>query len=92
MPRTKSANKALRQSFKKRQNNLFKMQSLKAVIKNYKKASTTIEDKSLLRDSLSTAYKALDKAAKTKLIKKNKANRLKSKLAQRITKSSKASS
>ncbi len=67
------------------------MQSLKAVIKNYKKAST-IEDKGLLQDSLSTAYRALDKAAKTKLIKKNKANRLKSKLAQRITKSSNASS
>ena len=92
MPRTKSANKALRQSLKKRQNNLFKMQSLKTVIKNYKKTSTAIKDKSLLQDSLSTAYKVLDKAAKTKLIKKNRANRLKSKLAQRITKSSKASS
>jgi len=91
MPRTKSANKAFRQSLKKRQNNLFKMQSLKTVIKNYKKVSTT-ENKGLLQDSLSTAYRALDKAAKTKLIKKNKANRLKSKLAQRITKSSKASS
>ena len=67
------------------------MQSLKTVIKNYKKVSTT-EDKGLLQGSLSTAYRALDKAAKTKLIKKNKANRLKSKLAQRITKSSKASS
>jgi len=91
MPRTKSANKALRQSLRKRQNNLSKLRSLKTSIKNCKKALIT-EDKESLKSSLSVAYKALDKAAKTKLIKKNKANRLKSKLAQRITKSSKASS
>jgi len=91
MPRTKSANKALRQSLRKRQNNLSKLRSLKTSIKNCKKALIA-ENKESLKSSLSIAYKALDKAAKTKLIKKNKANRLKSKLAQRITKSSKASS
>ena len=91
MPRTKSANKALRQSLRKRQNNLSKLRSLKTSIKNCKKALIS-ESKESLKSSLSVAYKALDKAAKTKLIKKNKANRLKSKLAQRITKSSKASS
>ena len=91
MPRTQSANKALRQSFRKRQNNLNKLRSLKTSIKNYKKALIT-DDKELLKNSLSVAYKALDKAAKTKLIKKNKASRIKSRLAQRITKSSKTSS
>ena len=91
MPRTQSANKALRQSLKKRQNNLNKLRSLKTSIRNYKKALIT-DDKELLKNSLSVAYKALDKAAKTKLIKKNKASRIKSRLAQRITKSSKASS
>ena len=91
MPRTKSANKALRQSLKKRQNNLSKLRSLKTSIKNCKK-TLIAENKESFKSSLSVEYKALDKAAKTKLIKKNKANRLKSKLAQRITKSSKASS
>jgi len=91
MPRTKSANKALRQSLKKRQNNLNKLRSLKASVKSFKK-TLLVNDKELIQSSLSSVYKALDKAAKTKLVKKNKVNRLKSRLAQRITKSSKASS
>ncbi len=58
------------------------MSSLKSTIKGYKKALSTA-DKEALKSSLSDVYKALDKASKTNLIKKNKANRLKSRLAKK---------
>lgn len=82
MPRIKSAKKALRQSEKRSGENLKKMNSLKSTIKSYKKALTG-EDKEALKSSLSDVYKALDKASKTNLIKKNRANRLKSRLAKK---------
>jgi len=82
MPRIKSAKKALRQSEKRRGENLKKMNSLKSTIKSYKKALTG-EDKEALKSSLSDVYKALDKASKTNLIKKNRANRLKSRLTKK---------
>lgn len=58
------------------------MNSLKSTIKGYKKELTG-ENKEALKNSLSGVYKALDKASKTNLIKKNKANRLKSRLAKK---------
>jgi small subunit ribosomal protein S20 len=91
MPRIKSAKKALRQSERRRVENLSKMKSLKGVIKNYQKlvSDNNVEEAG---KALSGVYKTLDKAAKTDLIKKNRASRLKSRLAQRMTKSTKASS
>jgi len=91
MPRIKSAKKALRQSIKREKVNSQKMKSLKTSIKKYQK-SLSGDNKDVLIKSLADTYKALDKAAKTKLIKKNKARRLKSRLAQRMTKSNNASS
>lgn len=44
------------------------------------------------RQKLVAAYRTLDKIAKTNVITKNKASRLKSRLAQLIAKSAKASS
>jgi len=82
MPRIKSAKKALRQSEKRSGENLKKMNSLKTTIKSYKK-TLSAGDKEIIKSSLSDAYKALDKAAKTNLIKRNKANRLKSRLAKK---------
>jgi small subunit ribosomal protein S20 len=82
MPRIKSAKKALRQSEKRSGENLKKMNSLKTIIKSYKK-TLSAGDKETIKSSLSDAYKALDKAAKTNLIKRNKANRLKSRLAKK---------
>ncbi|MFA4999301.1 MAG: 30S ribosomal protein S20 [Parcubacteria group bacterium] len=81
MPRIKSARKALRQSSRRRQENLKKMSSLRASVKTYKKGLSE-KDEATKRTSLSEVYRALDKAAKTKLIKKNKARRLKSRLAR----------
>ncbi len=93
MPRIKSAQKALRQSIKKRRDNLQKIKSLKTAIKQYEQSLLQTDiDKKALTQSLALVYKAIDKANKTKVIKTNKARRLKSRFAHRITKSSKASS
>lgn len=74
MPKTKSAKKAFRQSLRRQEQNLKNKKALKEVIKKYKKMPSA--------DALSQVYKKLDKAAKTEIIKKNKAARLKSRLAK----------
>jgi len=74
MPITKSAKKALRQNIRRRKMNVKRKSELKAVIKQFKKT----------RENLSQVYKKLDKAAKTGLIKKNKASRLKSRLSKLV--------
>ena len=91
MPITQSAKKALRQNIRRRARNLHKKEAYKDAIKRYKKL---IEAKKLedAKAQLAQVYKALDKAAKTNVIAKNKASRLKSRLAQLIARSSKASS
>ena len=83
MPITSSAKKALRASKHKRVFNQRHKDSVSSVIKKIKKFVTnknTIEAAKLLGQ----AYKALDKAAKTNLIKKNTASRKKSRLAKFI--------
>lgn len=50
------------------------------------KATLSTKDKKAVQDMLSKAYKAIDKAVKTKLIKKNTAARKKSRLAKFINK------
>ena len=91
MPKTQSAKKALRQNSARRKRNLEKKEAYKAAIKTYKKlvAAKKLDE---AKTQLSKVYTSLDKAAKTNVIQKNKAARLKSRLAQLITKSSKASS
>jgi len=76
MPITKSAIKALRQSQKKRMQNLKTKRSLKDAVKKTK----TVRE-------LAKAQSAIDKASKKKYIHKNKAARLKSRLAKRLSKS-----
>ncbi len=91
MPITQSAKKALRQNVRRRLRNLGKKEAFKKAIRSYKKL---LADKKLEEagQKLSLVYKLLDKAAKTNVIKKNKASRLKSRLSQLMTKSSKTSS
>ena len=92
MPVTKSAAKALRQNLRRRKNNLEKNKNLKAAIKQYKKLASSGKEKEAEK-YLSTVYKLLDKAAKTNLIKKNTASRLKSRLSRQLkAKSTKTSS
>ncbi len=85
MPITTSAKKALRSSKRKRQFNLARKEGVKQALKTFRKLSA--EKK--LRDAeiaLSAAYKALDKAAKSGLIKKNTASRKKSRLSKTLKK------
>lgn len=83
MPRIKSAKKALRQSIKKKAGNLQKKVAFRTVIKEIKKAladnKVTEAEKLLPR-----LFKAMDKAAKTGVIKKNTAARKKSRLTAMI--------
>ena len=74
MPITQSAKKALRQNIRRRARNVAQAKVLKETIKKYKKAPSA--------ELLSQVYKKLDKAAKTNLIKRNKAARLKSRLSR----------
>jgi len=91
MPNTSSAKKALRQSARRKAHNRNKKALLRDTIKNYKKLVSYGKIKEATA-SLSRVYKTLDKTAKAKTIKKNRASRLKSRLTQLITKSTNASS
>lgn len=78
MPIIKSAIKKLRQSLKKRDQNRAIKKHLKDIIEAFK-------DKPGV-DTFAKVVSALDKAAKTNVIHKNKASRLKSRLSKRLTK------
>lgn len=85
MPITRSAKKALRQSERRRRRNLIKKEAYKRLIRDVRKAVSagkTDEAQKLLP----RLYQALDKAAKTNVIKKNKAARLKSRLTKLVQK------
>lgn len=83
MPNLKSSAKALRQSIKKREINLQKKVAFRSVVKDIKKlvSEEKIKDAEKL---LPQAYKAIDKAAKTGVIKPNTASRKKSRLTLMI--------
>jgi small subunit ribosomal protein S20 len=74
MPITKSAVKALKQSEVKRARNAIKKRNIKSVLKK------TTDAKELPK-----AQSVIDKAAKTGYIHKNKAARLKSRLAKKLS-------
>lgn len=91
MPITQSAKKALRQNVRRRLQNLKRKEAYKKAVKDFRKlvaAKKTDEAKNYL----TKVYQALDKAAKTNVIKKNKASRLKSRLSHLIARSTKTSS
>jgi small subunit ribosomal protein S20 len=79
---TSSAKKAHRASLKKHVFNVRRKRVLNDATKSVKKLITT--DVKEARESLSKAYKAIDKAAKTGIIKKNTASRKKSRLAAAV--------
>lgn len=85
MPVTKSAQKALRQNIKRKTRNLQKKKKIKDLVKEVKRLVS--ENKSEeAKKLLPQIYKALDKAAKTGLIKKNAAARKKSRITILINK------
>ena len=84
---TTSAKKAYRASLKKRVYNLRRKNALMDATKTLRKASEN--GKADSAKLLSDAYKAIDKAAKSGVIKKNTAARKKSRLARLVSKGSK---
>ncbi len=85
MPITKGAEKAHRQSERKRIFNLRRKSAMKEVTKKITKAAAA-GDVAKAKELLPTAYKAIDKAAKRGVIKENTAARKKSRLSARIKK------
>ena len=87
MPITRSAKKALRQNKKRRAHNLVIKTHYKSEVKALKKLVT---EKKLeeAKNQLSKVYQALDKSAKTNVIEKNTASRLKSRLTRLVNKAS----
>jgi len=84
MPITASAKKALRQSIRRKARNLTRSNAYKLAIKELKKIAATGQEEA--KKLLPKAYKAIDKAAKIGIIKKNKAARLKSSAAKLLAK------
>ena len=85
MPITTSAKKALRQNRSRRVKNVAKKEAYKKAVKTYRKLVVG-KAKEGVSEALSKAFQALDKAAKTNVITKNKASRLKSRLAKKLGK------
>jgi small subunit ribosomal protein S20 len=84
MPNTKSAIKANRQSVKRRARNLSRAKAYKSIVKEFRKAVAANPKEAAKMTAL--LQKKLDKAAKTGVIKKNKASRLKSNAARLLAK------
>lgn len=89
MPITESAKKALRQSKKRRIRNLKKKRKIKKLTKQ---VGDLVDQGKIeqAKEMLPQVYQAIDKAAKTGVIKENTAARKKSKIAKEVNKSTKS--
>lgn len=88
MPITKSAKKALRQSKRRQKQNIRRKTKFRSLVKEFRKAIAAKNfDKA--KEMLPSVYKALDKAAKSKTIKKNMASRTKSRLTRALNRNEK---
>ncbi|OGN02093.1 MAG: 30S ribosomal protein S20 [Candidatus Yanofskybacteria bacterium RIFCSPHIGHO2_01_FULL_42_12] len=85
MPITASAKKALRQSTRRKAQNLRSKNTYKNTLKELKSLAATGK-KDEVKKLLPKVYKSLDKAAKTNVISKNKSARLKSFAAKLLQK------
>lgn len=85
MPITKSTKKALRQNQKRRARNLVYKKKMKNLIK---KVRTLVLEKKIeqAKKLLPQVYKILDKATKVNVIKKNTADRKKSRITKLVNK------
>jgi small subunit ribosomal protein S20 len=81
MPITQSAKKAMRQNVRRRARNVSAKQELAKAVKLYKKlvAEKKADE---AKAQLAKVYARADKTAKTGVIKKNKASRMKSRLSK----------
>jgi small subunit ribosomal protein S20 len=85
MANTQSAKKAIRSSAHKKAHNNMWEKKVKDVVKSLKKGVDAKLEVSELAKQLVSLQKTVDKAAKEKVIHKNKANRIKSRYAKRIS-------
>ncbi len=85
MPVTKSAQKALRQSRRRRTFNLRRLTKMRSLVKRAKDLVKEGKKAEALK-ILPKTYQAIDKAAKRGVIKKNTASRKKSRLTKAIEK------
>ena len=76
MPNIKSAKKRVKVIETKHESNILKKGSMKTAVKKAEKNATV--------ENLNTANKRIDKALNKGIIKKNKASRLKSRLAKKV--------
>ena len=83
MPITTSAKKALRQNVRRRADNLAKKEAYKDAVKKFKNlvAAKKMDE---AKKQLNAMYQALDKAAKTNVITKNTASRIKSRMTLKL--------
>jgi small subunit ribosomal protein S20 len=82
---TKSAKKAIKQSLRKKGRNRIQKDSVKKILKELNILISQKKEKEA-KALLPKAYKAVDKAAKNNMLKKNTAARKKSSLAKSIEK------
>lgn len=85
MANTKSAKKAVRSSKKKHIHNLGWKKRIKTAVKGIMSLIKDGKKPEEIKVQLSAAQKVLDKAAKENVIHKNKANKMKSKLANKVS-------
>jgi small subunit ribosomal protein S20 len=85
MPTTKSAIKAARQNIKRRAANLKTLDAIRKTTKTVKKFVAT-NNQAEAQKALTSAFAALDKAAKKNVIHRNNANRHKSRLSKLVAK------
>lgn len=83
MPIIKSAKKALRQSKRRKERNVVYKTKIHKSKKAIEKDLIT-KDLEKAKNELTSFYKVVDKASKKNVIHKNKANRIKSRLAKKI--------
>jgi len=83
MPITQSAKKALRQSIRRYSKNLAKREAFRELVHEIR-TLVSARKKDDAKKLLSKLYKALDKAAKTHVIKPNKAARIKSRVTRLV--------
>ena len=84
MPITKSAKKALRQSERRRERNTEKKEAYRMLLRKIEKSVSTGKLDGI-DAALSAFYKAIDKAAKTRVIATHKASRFKSRAAKLVS-------
>jgi small subunit ribosomal protein S20 len=85
MPITASAQKALRQAKTRRARNIKQKDAYKGAVKAYRKLVSEKKWEDAMA-KLKDVFRAVDKAAKTNVIAKNKARRIKSRLAKMVPK------